>query len=369
MAAMILFLLVLTQMTFFTVEQIQDSSSQAISFNQSKAAKTISNGLLSTPGNPEYWESLRRSSFPNDFILGIAGNNFGEVDAAKIGRLYLESPINWRLSYNDLVMSGNQVFREWDLELKFYQLVKIKLTNVAFASATATTINVEGIVTYNSYPASNVNVYVIGVGNPSQIGNKLTTTAVTGSDGKFSAVLTGASQDIYVITVLVKISSELQGSAWSELTRPGATNPTEVTSIITHSLTSTTILPEETVIMDHSVSSVTQSTHWVIYLTENTLYVHTYSGTLVASGTEWQANINLPSNGMAVVVNFGRHVDSGAGVDDITSYSVRSYPQPINDDYVTPLTPLVTSPEQYTFTKIVYSRGVLLVMEVSLWQK
>ncbi len=367
MAAMILFLLVMTQMTFFTVEQIQDSGSQAITFNQSSAARVIADGLLSSPGYPEKWETLSRISFPNDFVIGLSGTKYGEVDAAKIGRLYLESPVNWRLSYNDLVIQGRQVFNEWDMEVKFYPIIKVEITKAAFTTATSTTIDVSGIITYNSYPAQNIDVYITAVGNPNQLGSKTDIIVTTDNNGQFSTTLTGTSQNIYVVGIIAYLSEELQGSAWAQVTRPGETAPTEVTSIVTHSSTSSTILPEEMIIMDHSVSAVTASTHWIIYLTKQVLYIHSYDGSLDAAGTEWRANFNLPPNGLALIVSFGRQVQTGT--DNIVSYSVRNYPQPITGSEVTALTPLVTSPEKYTFTRAVYSRGVILILEVSIWQK
>ncbi len=372
MAAMILFLLVMTQMTVFTIQQISDSRSQSVAQTREKAALAITEGLLSTRGNPENWETLNSLTLPVDFILGLKGSHPREADAGKIGRLFFEAPPNWGLTYSTITMNGQQVFADWDVAIRFFTPVLVQITSTSFPNGAATTIDVAGTVSLYGQPLSGETVHLMALGSPGLAQAVLTTTSTTTTTGDFTATLTSATQDKYVVIAFVEYTPQLQGFDYAAVTRPNgvATPPTEVRSIITNSPNNTANpFPYAISVVDDAVAGVNVMSHISVYLNRTSLLSRETTGTFIAAASEWRGEFPIADTGLVIVVNLGRNVDTVAGTDEILSYSVRSYPQPIDDRHLTPLEPAVTSLSEFTFTRTIVSRGILLYMEVKIWEK
>ncbi len=372
MAAMILFLLVMTQMTVFTIQQISDSRSQSVAQSQEKAALAIAEGLLSTRGNPENWETLNSLTLPADFILGLKKTRLGETDAGKIGRLFFEAPPNWALTYSTITMNGQQVFSDWDIAIRFLSPVQVEVTSASFPNGASTTINVAGTASLSGQPLAGQTIQLIALGSPGLPQAVLTSTVTTTATGDFTATLTSAAQDKYIVIAFTEYTPQLQGFDFVAVTRPNgvATPPTEVRSIVTNSLNNTgDPFPYATSIVDDAVAGVNVMSHITIYQNETALLSRDYTGTFIAAASEWRGEFPIPNVGLVIVVNLGRNVDTVGGTDEILSYSVRSFPQPIDDRHLTPLLPAVTSLSEFTFTRTIVSRGILLYMEVKIWEK
>ncbi len=372
MAAMILFLLVMTQMTVFTIQQISDSRSQSVAQTQEKAAIAIAEGLLSTSGNPENWETLNALTLPADFILGLKGPRPSEADAGKIGRLFFEAPPNWALTYSTITMNGQQVFSDWDIAIRFFTPIQVKITSASFPNGAATTIDVAGTASLYGQPLSGQTVQLMALGSPGLAQAILTVTTTTTALGTFTATLNSATQDKYVVIAFVEYTPQLQGFDYFAVTRPNgiATAPIEVKSIVTNSPNNpTNPFPYAFSIVDDAVPSVNVMSHISVYQNKTTLISRDYTGTYIATASEWRGEFPIADTGLIIVVNLGRNVDTTAGTDEILSYSVRSFPQPIDDRHLTPLQPAATSLSEFTFTRTIVSRGILLYMEVKIWEK
>ena len=349
MVAAILFLLVMIQMTVFINNLIIRVNIASVQQEELVETQEILNGLIFTPGAPENWGTLQ--AIPNDFVIGLKHEASPTIDATKINRLGATSATNWVLTYDNII--GSPIFENWDAQILIKPTFDVVITS---SSLVGGVVRVQGYAQENGARVSNADYVAYSVGED---GSVQIITGTTSTQGGFTINFPGSLLNFYVVTVQVRISEAKQSFAYTVATNLGTLPSTITLSVIEKNTTNTKYGVK---VFSDALGTSASFRSVSLFNTPGGGSTNQNS-TSTSINNQYEVQHYIPKNGTAVIV--GMQYDGGG---NIIGFNVRGFPDFIDSEHTNPLTAPSLNQPDYVLSRRSSSRGVLIIIEVRLWE-
>ena len=341
-AALLLYMLVLSQIVLLTVSLINNSYQGSVRTEQDNRANAILEQITSSQGNPEDWEGIQTSSLLSDWKFGIREKNSENTDPLKLARLDNRFNSDYKLDYEDIENSLMGLLDDKVFAINTEFPISIAMEDIPVPGERM--LLVEGDVTNSGIGLANSSVYVFGVVRDDIVSNN----GMTNDQGEYSISINFPSIPSWgQIVVFANYGKVNQVAKTFEF---GSHSTSKIT------LSKQTPDSSSSAIKVAVEGSSNDYNYFVSFMPEeeNSDFIYLTDFSTFGQNT----NFIVPDTGILVFTAIGRVFDEIATV--VFPVSLNAIDQSIQPD-------LVPNTSSTIMSRLLLCRGILLEFELTMW--
>ena len=337
--ALIIFMLVMSQILIMTSDLIQTNYDKARTFQQGTRISDYSESVVSSEGFPTSWGTTLTAALPATWKFGLKTPGSNSLDPTKIGRLSDTTNSSYRLSYSDVKQGLNSSIGDKTFEIKLGYTFQVNITST---TPTGSNIDVAGVVSKNGQGLNYSTVWVFGV----NLAGVVSTSTISATDGTFSATLMYAPLPSYSRIVVIArygaVTESMDTTTFVNTVTPTVANVT---------LQERNTLSSGSMLDMHVAGSSADYDYHALFIPPVTSTTASTSD-LITGGTS--SSLNIPEKGIIVIVVVSQTLDEVG----VTAFPTSVDMQPTN----------VPSDTSNSYTTTVLCRGILITFEFTVWE-